>query len=220
MPFPQRLSGLLEFHPSSDSGSRAILDSVLFSHHTAHSLANPLAPASKYIQILTCVRHHLHCYQADPDRQLSCPVRLSASIKMKFRSRHFSSHKSPVASQISVSKLAMPLVVQQPLPPPLLLTCSHSGLLAAPITHRGDAVFVPVIPSAWTSPAQTPTWSIPTRLHSEITLRWRLPITPTKIQPTFTAHTLPPPCLIFLYCTYYQRTSCVFLCVSCLSLLW
>lgn len=214
------LSKWVETDPFSSSGFWAILDPFFLSDHTSHPLANPVALASKHTQILTLC-HELHCYSADPSHRIPCHIYctnilfgLSASVKMRSRSCHFSSSKSPVASQISVQKPTIPFVVQRPLPVwsrllslPCPLNSSHTGFLAqAPITHQEDScsVFVPVIPFAWNSLVQTSMWFTPSCLYSKFSSAVRpFPDHPNEnCNPP--SHRMSSPCFIFLHYTYYQ----------------
>lgn len=190
----------------------------LLSHHTAHPLANPLAAASKHIQILPGGTISIAATLTQAAR-ISCPVGLSASIKTKFRSCHFSSHKSPVASQISVSTLTMPLVAQHPLPPPLPAHLQPQWAPCHSYNTPGRCCLCTCdsLCLEFSCPDAHMVHSLTSSLGSHLVVKtsYHPNENSTHIHST---HPSPSPCVIFLRCTSSQRTSYVFLCV-CLSLL-
>lgn len=72
--FLRCLSGLLEFHPSSDSGFRAILDSAPSLTPHSPSLSKSFGCSFK-THPDPAGRHDLHCCNADPGRQDLLPSR-------------------------------------------------------------------------------------------------------------------------------------------------
>lgn len=111
-------SELLEFHPSSDSGFRAILDSA--PSLTPHSPSLSKSFGSRFkTHPDPAGRHDLHCCNADPGPQQLLPSQALCFHQNEFQimSLFFSQVPSGFPNQ-HVNANNAP-VVQDPLPPPL-----------------------------------------------------------------------------------------------------